>query len=64
MYKKIIICQTCNGNVRTRKQVCRKCGGTGWIGKRADTIVSCNSCYGNGEVKIHGCKNCKGRGSI
>lgn len=48
MYKKLIICQTCNGNVRTRKQVCRKCGGTGWVGKRADTIVSCNTCYGNG----------------
>lgn len=35
---------------------CRKCVGTGFIGKGIDDIRCCSACNGSGTTKNHSCK--------
>lgn len=57
MYKKTILCGTCFGKPRENKKVkCKKCSGSGFLGKGIDDIHCCSACNGNGSVKNQGCK--------
>lgn len=39
-----------------KKVKCKKCGGTGFMGKNLNNLECCPACNGNGTVKNHNCK--------
>lgn len=57
MYKKTILCGSCFGKPKENKKTkCKKCAGSGFLGRGIDDIHCCSACNGNGTVKSQGCK--------
>jgi len=68
-YKRLVICQRCDGEGGTEKETCPNCNGRGIINKQIvtnmgvfNTQVTCNTCSGTGRIIKNVCDNCNGNG--
>jgi molecular chaperone DnaJ len=65
LYRKTVLCGSCHGKSSEAKKIkCKKCSGSGFVGKGLDDIRCCSACNGNGTVRNQGCKECRGKGNV